>query len=94
MAIAIGLYILAGFAFFLRILYWAIIIDVLLGWLTLFGLHIVIGPLDSITRPLYDLARKILPTRVGMIDLSPLIVILILDILLTAMIPFFVQSLR
>lgn len=38
----IGLYLLAGLAFFLRILYWAIIADVVLSWLTLLGLHIVI----------------------------------------------------
>lgn len=38
----IGLYLLAGFAFFLGLIYWAIIIDVLLSWLTLLGVQIVI----------------------------------------------------
>lgn len=65
----IGLYLLAGLAFFFGLLYWAIIIDVLLSWLTLLGIQVVIGPLNSITRPLYELTRKIFPTRVGMLDL-------------------------
>jgi YggT family protein len=77
----LGLYLLAGFSFFLGLIYWAIIIDILLSWLTLLGVQIIIGPLNSITRPLYDLTRKIFPTRVGMLDLAPLILILILDLL-------------
>lgn len=81
MLILLGLYLLAGFSFFLGLIYWAIIIDILLSWLTLLGVQIIIGPLNSITRPLYDLTRKIFPTRVGMLDLAPLILILILDLL-------------
>ena len=90
----LGLYLLAGLAFFLRILYWAIIADVVLSWLTLLGLHIVIGPLNSITRPLYELTRKIFPTRVGMIDLAPLILILVLDMLMMIAVPFLATILR
>lgn len=90
----LGLYLLAGLAFFLRILYWAIIADVVLSWLTLLGLHIVIGPLNSITRPLYELTRKIFPTRVGMIDLAPLILILVLDMLMMIAVPFLANILR
>lgn len=90
----LGLYLLSGFAFFLRIIYWAIIIDVVLSWMTLLGLHIVIGPLNSITRPLYDLTRKIFPTRVGMMDLAPLILILVLDLLLAIAVPFVANILR
>ncbi len=90
----LGLYLLAGFAFFLRILYWAVIADVILSWLTLLGLHIVIGPLNSITRPLYDLTRKVFPTRVGMIDLAPLILILVLDLLMVIAIPSVANIIR
>lgn len=90
----IGLYLLAGFAFFLWIIYWAIIIDVLLSWLTLLGVQIVIWPINSITRPLYDLTRKTLPTRVGMIDLAPLVLILVLDLVRGGLIPFLINILR
>jgi YggT family protein len=90
----LGLYLLAGLAFFLRIIYWAIIADVVLSWLTLLGLHIVIGPLNSITRPLYELTRKVFPTRVGMIDLAPLILILVLDMLMMIAVPALANILR
>ncbi len=90
----LALYLLAGLAFFLRILYWAVILDVILSWLTLLGLHIVIGPLNSITRPLYDLTRKIFPTRVGMIDLAPLILIIVLDVLMVMGVPFLASLLK
>lgn len=90
----LALYLLAGIAFFLRILYWAVILDVILSWLTLLGLHIVIGPLNSITRPLYDITRRIFPTRVGMIDLAPLILIIGLDLLMMVGIPSLVNLLK
>ncbi len=90
----LALYLLAGLAFFLRILYWAVILDVILSWLTLLGLHIVIGPLNSITRPLYDLTRRIFPTRVGMIDFAPLILIIVLDILMVMGVPFLASLLK
>lgn len=92
--ISLWLYLLAGVTFFLGLLYWAIIIDVLLSWLTLLGVHVVIGPLNSITRPLYEITRRVFPTRVGMIDLAPLILILVLDLLRIALIPFLINSLR
>lgn len=85
---------MAGVAFFLRMLYWAIIADVMLSWLTLLGLHIIIGPLNSITHPLYDLTRKIFPTRVGMLDLAPLILILVLDLLIAIVVPFVLTIVR
>jgi YggT family protein len=90
----LALYLLAGIAFFLRILYWAVILDVILSWLTLLGLHIVIGPLNSITRPLYDITRRIFPTRVGMIDLAPLILIIVLDLLMMVGIPSLINLLK
>lgn len=92
--ILLALYLLAGIAFFLRILYWAVILDVILSWMTLLGLHIVIGPLNSITRPLYDITRRIFPTRVGMIDLAPLILIIVLDLLMMVGIPSLIDLLK
>lgn len=71
MLILLGLYLLAGFSFFLGLISWAIIIDFLLSLLTIFGIQIIIGPLNSVTRPLYDLTRKIFPTRIGNFDIAP-----------------------
>ena len=88
------LYLLAWLRFFFWILYWCIIIDVILSWITLTGLHIVIGPLNSITRPLYDLTRKYLPTTIGMLDLAPIILIIIIDIANNAIIPQLVAMIQ
>jgi len=90
MLIILWQYLLLGFQFFLEIIKWSIIIDILLSWMTLLGVNIIIGPLNSITRPLYDLTRQIFPTRVGMIDLAPLILIILLNIL----IPFIANLLK
>lgn len=91
---AVWLYLLAGISFFLRTIYWCIIVDVILGWLTLFGVHIVIGPLNSITRPLYDFVRKTLPTTIGMLDLAPLVLLLIIDVMIGLGIPALAQLLQ
>ncbi len=81
-------YLLRGVVFFFTMIYWAVILDVLLSWFTLLGVHVIIGPLNSITRPLYELVRKIFPTRVGVIDLAPMILVFILIILQGAISPF------
>ncbi len=85
---AVFLYLIAGLAFFFRALSWIIIIDVILSWLSLLGLRIVIGPLVSITQPLYAMVRKILPTTIGVIDITPIILILLLDVISGLGIPF------
>ncbi|MCB9806882.1 YggT family protein [Candidatus Peribacteria bacterium] len=46
------------------------------------------------TRPLYDITRKIFPTRIGMIDMAPLILILVLDMLMMIAVPFLANILR
>jgi len=86
--ISLYLYIIAGLAFFFRALSWIIIIDVVLSWLSLLGLRIVIGPLSQITQPLYAMVRKVLPTTIGVIDITPIILILILDVISGLGIPF------
>ncbi len=94
MLIEVLLYIIAWFAFFLRVLYWCIIIDVILSWGAIFGVRIVIGPLVSLTQPLYAAVRKILPTTIGIIDIAPIILILLLDVMATLGIPFLIKLLQ
>ena len=88
------LYIIAGLAFFLRALYWCIIIDVILSWAAVFGVRIVIGPLVSLTQPLYAMVRKYLPTTIGIIDITPIILILLLDVIASLGIPFLIKLLQ
>jgi len=94
MMTGIFIYIIAGFTFFLRALYWCIIIDVLLSWLSLLWLRIVIGPLVHITQPLYAVVRKYLPTTIGIIDITPIILILLLDVISGLGIPFLMSLVK
>jgi YggT family protein len=70
----------------LQILSWAIIIRVLLSWLPMAGIRIdpynpVIRALFSITDPILDPLRRL--TTVGMIDLSPIVAIIGLQIIIS-----------
>ena len=74
--------------FLLRILGWVIIGQVILSWLVAFnvlntssqGLRAFVDALDRITEPLYRPIRRLLPDFGG-IDFSPLIVLLLIQVL-------------
>lgn len=67
-----------------QVLWWAILIRVLLSWLPMANIRIdpynpAIRLLYSITDPILEPLRRF--TTVGMIDLSPLVALLLLDFL-------------
>jgi YggT family protein len=69
----------------LRLFVWAIIIRVLLSWLPMAGIRIdpynpVIRALYSITDPVLEPLRRY--TTVGMVDLSPIVAIVAIEILI------------
>jgi YggT family protein len=72
----------------LRVLGWIIIGQVILSWLVAFnvlntnsqGLRAFVGALDKITEPLYRPIRKVMPDFGG-IDFSPLVLLLVIQIL-------------
>ncbi len=72
----------------LRVLGWIIIGQVILSWLVAFnvlntssqGLRAFLAALDRITEPLYRPIRRIMPDFGG-IDFSPLVVLLLIQIL-------------
>ena len=74
--------------FLLRVLGWVIIGQVILSWLIAFnvlntssqGLRAFVEALDRITEPLYRPIRRLLPDFGG-IDFSPLIVLLLIQVL-------------
>jgi YggT family protein len=64
-------------------LWWAILIRVLLSWLPMLGARIdpynpAIRLLYSITEPILEPLRRY--TTVGMMDLSPIVALLVLDV--------------
>ncbi|GAB4424208.1 MAG: YggT family protein [Anaerolineae bacterium] len=67
-----------------QVLWWAILIRVLLSWLPMANVRI--DPYNPAIRLLYSLTDPILEplrrfTTIGMIDLSPLVALLLLDFL-------------
>ena len=73
---------------FLSLIEYIIIIEVILSWLVLFGLQVRIHFFLSITQPIYKNIRKIIPTTLGPIDFAPMIVLIIVQLLLSLLIPF------
>jgi len=72
----------------LQVLLWIIIIQVIISWLFAFnvinphsgGVRSAIDALDRLTAPIYRPVRRILPDFGG-IDFSPLVIILVIQIL-------------
>lgn len=60
---------------FLDILWWLVFIDVILSWLTLFGLKIRPKFLTNIIEPIYIFIKKKIPTTIWIIDFTPVIII-------------------
>ena len=78
----------------LQVVTWFIIIQIVLSWLIAFNVvsmqndlvRQLVESLHRITEPLYRPVRKIMPD-LGMIDLAPMVVILIVMILRNSIIP-------
>ncbi|MGB0636466.1 MAG: YggT family protein [Gammaproteobacteria bacterium] len=66
---------------FVRILIWAIIINALISWFSAGSYHPIVDVINSITNPLLNRARKVLPMSTGL-DFSPLMVIIVLQLVL------------
>src|SRR4051794_3749363 len=74
--------------YLLSILFWIILIQVILSWLFAFnvlnrsseGIRAFVRALDRITEPLYRPIRRLLPDFGG-IDFSPLVVIILIQVI-------------
>ena len=67
-------------ALILRILYFSIFLRAIISWFPIDQNNSLVWSLDTITEPIIEPIRKILPTF-GMFDLSPLIAIILLSFL-------------
>ena len=66
---------------FVRVLIWAVIINALISWFSPGTYHPIVDIINSITNPLLNRVRKVLPMSTGL-DFSPLIVIILLQLVL------------
>jgi YggT family protein len=65
-------------ALIVRLLYFAIFMRAIVSWFPIDQNNSLIRSLDSLTEPIIEPIRKILPTF-GMLDLSPLVAIILLS---------------
>ncbi|ATU05078.1 hypothetical protein BKN14_01320 [Candidatus Gracilibacteria bacterium HOT-871] len=57
------------------LIYYIVLIDIILSWLSLFGLNLRINFFKSILDPIYDRIKNIIPTTIGPFELAPIILI-------------------
>ena len=87
--------------YLLGALSWIIIIQAILSWLVAFNVintynefvRSLLYALDRITDPIYRPIRKIMPDF-GALDLSPLVALLIIQLLTRVVIPYAMDSVR
>jgi len=66
--------IILAFLIFLRILSYLIILDIILSWLSLLWLKLRPKFLADIIDPIYNSIKKIIPTTIGPLDFTPIVV--------------------
>lgn len=66
---------------FLDIIRFIIIADIILSWLTLFWLKIRPKFISDIIDPIYESIKKIIPTKIWIFDLTPIVVLICIIII-------------
>ncbi|MCP4523009.1 MAG: YggT family protein [Candidatus Gracilibacteria bacterium] len=66
---------------FLKILEVLVFIDVILSWLQIFGLNLRPKFLADIIDPIYNTIKKLIPTSIGGLDFTPIIILLFITFL-------------
>lgn len=70
-----------------------IFLDVILSWLTLIWLKFRPKFLANIIDPLYSMVKKIIPTTIWILDLTPIVVIILIYFLSTLLLTLFPEVL-
>ncbi len=71
------MYILLGIVIFLQLVKFIVFADVILSWLRLFGLNIRPKFIADIIDPLYENIKKYIPTTIGPIEFTPIVIIIL-----------------
>ncbi len=61
---------------FFELIMWIILIDIVLSWLILFWVRFRPEFIRAVIDPVYKIVRKIIPTRIWVFDLTPIVVVL------------------
>ncbi|MDD5212974.1 MAG: YggT family protein [Candidatus Gracilibacteria bacterium] len=76
---------------FLEIISYLIIADVILSWLSLAGVKFRPAIISAILDPMYLNIKKVFPTTIGPLDLTPIIVLIAISIIETIIFNIFPQ---
>lgn len=68
-------FILLAVVIFLRLVFYIVVFDVILSWLSLAGIRFRPKFMRDILDPLYSLVRKYIPTRFWAFDFTPIILV-------------------
>ena len=87
--------------FLLEAIIWVVIINAVLSWLIAFqvinvrnrAVYSIVSFLDAVTRPILAPVRRIIPT-LGGVDISPVILIVVIQAALVTLIPALFNGLR
>lgn len=63
---------------FLDLIKYVIFIYIIISWLQLFGMKIQFQFINNIIHPLFSSIQKYIPTRIGMFDFTPIILLFII----------------
>lgn len=72
----------------INIYIWIIIINALLSFVNPDPYNPIVQLLNRVTQPAYNLVRKFIPTTFNGLDLAPLIIIIVLQVLMVIMSSF------
>ena len=70
--------ILIAIIIFIEIMSYIVIFDVILSWLSIFWLRVRPKFIADIIDPLYKNVKKIIPTKIWMLDFTPIVVFLLI----------------
>ncbi len=77
----------------LQIYKWILIIAIFLSWIRPDPYNPIVRFIISITEPVLNKVRQILPLRIGMIDLTPILVFILIEII-QRMLRYVIMSIR
>jgi len=77
---------------FLDIIYYLVILDVILSWLTLAGIKFRPKIIWDILNPVYKLVKKTIPTTFWWLDFTPIVIILLIAFLKWALLIAFPEA--
>ena len=80
-------------SYLLSLYIWVVIIRAFLSWVRPDPYSPVVRFISNLVDPVTDRISKIIPTRVGMVDLAPLILIVIIHLIQSYLLPLVIQGL-